>query len=145
MMYYDIDEIDKISRKVMGFSRDDVLDYNEVVLKYALLLSKYATNLSANEFLNLDYFETLNYSFNHCTGFVLEDYIDLNEIYIKEGTKENPRSNAVLNAGKKVVERFNLYGLEEIGSNMAIDFVAIGNAINDYEKSLENDHIKIHS
>ena len=145
MMYYDIDEIDKISRKVMGFSRDDVLDYNEVVLKYALLLSKYATNLPANEFLNLDYFETLNYSFNHCTWFVLEDYIDLNEIYIKEGTKENPRSNAVLNAGKKVVERFNLYGLEEIGSNMAMDFVAIGNAINDYEKSLENDHIKIHS
>ena len=59
-MIYDIDEIDRISRKVMGFSRDDVLDYNEVVLKYALLLSKYATNLSANEFLNLDYLETLN-------------------------------------------------------------------------------------
>ncbi len=56
-MIYDIDEIDKISRKVMGFSRDDVLDYNEVVLKYASLLSMYATNLPVNEFLNLDFKE----------------------------------------------------------------------------------------
>lgn len=138
-------ERDAFARKVMGFSSDEELDYDKVVERYAFLLENYATNMTDEEFINIDYYESLNYSFNYCTGCLLEDYLDtdLDTNSLRYKASENEHYNDILKGAAKIVERFNYLGFYDKASMLGASYYVIANAVFDYEKSLENDNIKI--
>ena len=139
-MHEDLDKTDRIARKVMGFREDEELEYDKVVEHYAFLLGYYATNLTDEEFVNIEYYESLNYSFNYCTGGCLEEYLykDLNTDSLRLKASENEHYSAVLTGASKIVGRFNNLGLEDMASQMGASLYVIANAIYDYEKSLED-------
>ena len=146
-MHEDFDKIDRIARKVMGFREDEELEYDKVVEHYAFLLGYYATNLTDEEFVNIEYYESLNYSFNYCTGGCLEEYLykDLNTDSLRLKASENEHYSAVLKGASKIVERFNYLGLEDMASQMGASLYVIANAVYDYEKSLEDIDTKVFS
>lgn len=135
-----IEYIDKISRKVMGFLEDEIISYDEAVDHYIYLINYYGTSLEEERFLNIDNFETLNYSFNYCIGFILEDYIpiDIDTLKIEEETEENVHYDKLLRAGNRVVERFYAYGLDQLAEDFAMQYALIGKAIYEYEKDMVN-------
>ena len=139
-MHEDLDKTDRIARKVMGFREDEELEYDKVVEHYAFLLGYYATNLTDEEFVNIEYYESLNYSFNYCTGGCLEEYLykDLNTDSLRLKASENEHYSAVLTGASKIVGRFNNLGLEDMASQMGASLYVIANAVYDYEKSLED-------
>ena len=140
VMHEDLDKIDRIARKVMGFREDEELEYDKVVEHYAFLLGYYATNLTDEEFVNIEYYESLNYSFNYCTGGCLEEYLykDLNTDSLRLKASENEHYSAILTGASKIVGRFNYLGLEDMASQMGASLYVIANAVYDYEKSLED-------
>lgn len=129
----------------MGLDEDEELDYNKVVERYAHLLRIYANNMTDEEFTNIDYYKSLNYSFNYCTGYLLNEYIntDLDNDSLRLKADENEHYRSILESASKVVERFYNLGDENMASMMGASFYVIANAVYDYEKSLEDDNIKI--
>lgn len=146
-MHEDLDKTDRIARKVMGFREDEELEYDKVVEHYAFLLGYYATNLTDEEFVNIEYYESLNYSFNYCTGGCLEEYLykDLNTDSLRLKASENVHYSAVLTGVSKIVGRFNNLCLENMASIMGSAFYVIANAIYNFEKDFEEDNSKVFS
>ena len=139
-MFENYKETDTFARKVMGFIHDEELDYDKVVERYADLLESYAKNMTDEDFVNIDYYESLNYSFNYCTGYSLEKYLkeDLETDSLRLKASENKHYNDILKGASKIVERFNYLVLEDMASQMGASLYVIANAIYDYEKSLED-------
>ena len=139
-MFENYKETDTFARKVMGFIHDEELDYDKVVERYADLLESYDKNMTDEDFVNIDYYESLNYSFNYCTGYSLEKYLkedlEIDSLSLKDS--ENKHYNDILKGASKIVERFNYLGLEDMASQMGASLYIIANAIYDYEKSLED-------
>ena len=135
---------DKFARKIMGFSSDEDLEYNKVVERYAYLLELYAYRLPDKDFINIANYESLNYSFNFCTGHILDEYIntDLDTNSLRLKASENEHYNDILEGASKVVERFYYLGLDEMASQLGASFYVIANAVYDYEKSFEDIDIK---
>ena len=131
---------DEFARKIMGFSSDECLEYDKVVERYAYLLELYAYKLSDKDFINMNNYESLNYSFNFCTGNLLEEYIntDLDTDSLRLKASENEHYNDILKGASKIVERFYHLGLEDMASQMGASFYVIANAVYDYEKSIED-------
>ena len=50
LMKYSMENIDEISRKILGFDKDEELEYDEVVDRYLLALANYATNIDDETF-----------------------------------------------------------------------------------------------
>ena len=44
-MKYSMDNIDERARNILGFDKDEVIEYDEVVNRYLLTLANYATNI----------------------------------------------------------------------------------------------------
>lgn len=143
----DIKVIDNFSRKVMGFNDEKVFDYDKVVERYIFLLEYYAKNLTRDELVSIDYYESLNFSFNHCTGYIIEEYLDddLDTSKINERAKENKHFNSILTSSSKIVERLNNYGEEEMASMLGTTFYMVANAVYDFENSKEISNAKIYS
>ena len=124
--------IDNFSRRVMGFNDELVFNYDKVVERYILLL---------------DYYESLNFSFNYCTGYIIAEYLndDLDTSKINEKAKENEHFSSILTSSSKIVERLNDYGEEEMASILGAYFYTIANAVYDFENSKEMGNAKIYS
>lgn len=130
---------DEIARKTLGFEEDEILEYDEVVERYIWTLASYAVELEDEVFLGEEIFQNLNYSLYYCTGFIFSDYTDdyfLDDILKR--MEENEHYDLLIKASSLVVDRFIKSGMEEEGSSIGIALYAVGNAIYDYEKSLEN-------
>ena len=145
----DIDLIGLRARKVLGFDNDIVIDYNAAVEHYIKLINYYSTNLELEKFKNIEIFETLNYSFNYCTGFVIEDYIDdylddrqVIDAIVKVRSSENIHYHNLLVAASLAVDRYMENNMTDVASMLGASFYVIANAIYDYEKSLDNIDIK---
>lgn len=146
VMHDDFEEIDKVSRKIMGFMEDEELEYDKVVERYAFLLRCYATNLSYEEFVDRDYYDSLNYSFNYCLGGLLDELNDdtLNSKSLMElKADKNKHYSDILDGAYKIVERFNSYGMTDTASIMGAEFYLIANIIYSYEESL--DYARVYS
>lgn len=143
----DIKVIDEFSRKVMGFKEEKIFDYDKVVDRYALLLNYYAKNLTHSELVDMDYYESLNYSFNYCTGYIIEEYLsdDLDTSKIDEMTSKNEHFNLILRSASKIVERLNNYKEEEMASVLGAYFYTIAKAVYDFENSKEIGISKVYS
>ena len=139
--------IDNFSRRVMGFNDELVFDYDKVVERYILLLDYYAKNLTHDELVSMDYYESLNFSFNYCTGYIIAEYLndDLDTSKINEKAKENEHFSSILTSSSKIVERLNDYGEEEMASILGTYFYTIANAVYDFENSKEMGNAKIYS
>ena len=142
-MNSDFEKIDSFAREVMGFEDDKILDYNKVVERYASILGVYANNLSTEDFINLDYYESLNFSFYHCTGYILDDYFNLSANSCKSKSIDNKHYNAILFNASEIVKRFNYLGMTDMALMMERLFHVIATAVYNFEKSLENPKIKI--
>lgn len=141
IMKNDFEKIDSFAREVMGFEDDKILDYDKVVERYASILELYANDLPLEDFINLDYYENLNFSFDHCTGYVLEDYfkpsVDPYE------SIDNKHYNDILFNASKIVDRFNYLDMTDIAEAMKKSFVVIATAVYNFEESLEDIKIKV--
>ena len=145
-MLYDLSEIDKVSRKIMGFKEEEELEYNKVVERYIFLLRRYAANLSYEKFINKDYYDSLNYSFNYCLGGLLDelnDYTLNSKALMERKADKNKHYNDILDSAYKIVERFNSYGMTDTANIIGAEFYLIANIIYSYEESLNN--IKVYS
>lgn len=145
-MLYDLSEIDKVSRKIMGFKEDEELEYNKVVERYIFLLRRYAANLSYEKFINKDYYDSLNYSFNYCLGGLLDelnDYTLNSKVLMERKADKNKHYSDILDSAYKIVERFNNYGMTDTANIIGAEFYLIANIIYSYEESLNN--IKVYS
>ena len=145
-MLYDLSEIDKVSRKIMNFKEDEELEYNKVVERYIFLLRRYAANLSYEKFINKDYYDSLNYSFNYCLGGLLDelnDYTLNSKALMERKADKNKHYSDILDSAYKIVERFNNYGMTDTANIIGAEFYLIANIIYSYEESLNN--IKVYS
>ena len=144
IMLNDLETKDEFARKIMGFSSDKYLEYDKVVERYAYLLELYAYRLPDKDFINIDNYENLNYSFNYCTGNLLEEYIniDLDTDSLVLKASENEHYNDILKGASKIVERLYYLGLDDMASQLGASFYVIANAVYDYEKSFEDIDIK---
>ena len=73
LMKYSMENIDERARKILGFDKDEVLEYDEVVDRYLLTLANYATNIDDETFFTPGIFHNLNYSLYHLTGWIFSN------------------------------------------------------------------------
>lgn len=138
-MKYSMENIDERTRKILGFDKDEVLEYDEVVDRYLLALANYATNIDDETFFTPGIFHNLNYSLYHLTGWILSNYSEI--ISAEEMVKrmdENERYNLLVKAANLVINRFLENGKEDDANKEGATLYVIANAIYDYEKSLED-------
>ncbi len=55
-MKYSMNNIDERARKILGFDKDEVLEYDDVVDRYLLTLANYVINLDDEISLHQEYF-----------------------------------------------------------------------------------------
>ena len=139
LMKYSMENIDERTRKILGFDKDEVLEYDEVVDRYLLALANYATNIDDETFFTPGIFHNLNYSLYHLTGWILSNYSEI--ISAEEMVKrmdENERYNLLVKTANLVINRFLENGKEDDANKEGATLYVIANAIYDYEKSLED-------
>ena len=56
LMKYSMNNIDERARKILGFDKDEVLEYDDVVDRYLLTLANYVINLDDEISLHQEYF-----------------------------------------------------------------------------------------
>lgn len=56
LMEYSMNNIDERARKIFGFDKDEVLEYDDVVDRYLLTLANYVINLDDEISLHQEYF-----------------------------------------------------------------------------------------
>ena len=138
-MKYSMENIDERARKILGFDKDEVLEYDEVVDSYLLVLANYATNIDDKTFFTPGIFRNLNYSLYHLTGRIFSNkYYFLTDEEMSERMDENGHYNLLMKAASLVMRRFTKNGMEDVANKEGATLYVIANAIYDYEKSLED-------
>ncbi len=138
-MKYSMENIDERARKILGFDKDEVLEYDEVVDSYLLVLANYATNIDDKTFFTPGIFHNLNYSLYHLTGWIFSNkYYFLTDEEMSERMDENGHYNLLMKAASLVMRRFTKNGMEDVANKEGATLYVIANAIYDYEKSLED-------
>ena len=138
-MKYSMENIDERARKILGFDKDEVLEYDEVVDSYLLVLANYATNIDDKTFFTPFIFYNLNYSLYHLTGWIFSNkYYFLTDEEMSERMDENGHYNLLMKAASLVMRRFTKNGMEDVANKEGATLYVIANAIYDYEKSLED-------
>ena len=139
LMKYSMENIDERARKILGFDKDEVLEYDEVVDSYLLVLANYATNIDDKTFFTPFIFYNLNYSLYHLTGWIFSNkYYFLTDEEMSERMDENGHYNLLMKAASLVMRRFTKNGMEDVANKEGATLYVIANAIYDYEKSLED-------
>ena len=139
LMKYSMENIDERARKILGFDKDEVLEYDEVVDSYLLVLANYATNIDDKTFFTPGIFHNLNYSLYHLTGWIFSNkYYFLTDEEMSERMDENGHYNLLMKAASLVMRRFTKNGMEDVANKEGATLYVIANAIYDYEKSLED-------
>ena len=139
LMKYSMENIDERARKILGFDKDEVLEYDEVVDSYLLVLANYATNIDDKTFFTPGIFRNLNYSLYHLTGWIFSNkYYFLTDEEMSERMDENGHYNLLMKAASLVMRRFTKNGMEDVANKEGATLYVIANAIYDYEKSLED-------
>lgn len=138
-MQYSMDNIDEKSRKILGFTKDDEIEYDEVVDRYILTLISYATNIDDETFFTEGVFHNLNYSLYHLTCWILGNSSDiLTEEEILKRMDENEHYDLLIKASSLVIKRFIKNGKEEEAAKEGATLYVIANNIYEYENSLED-------
>ena len=139
LMKYSMENIDERARKILGFDKDEVLEYDEVVDRYLLTLANYATNIDDKTFFTHGIFHNLNYSLYHLTGWIFSDYSRIiTDEEVSKRMDENEHYNLLIKAASLVINRFVQNGMEDVANKEGATLYVIANAIYDYEKSLED-------
>ena len=139
LMKYSMKNIDERARKILGFDKDEELEYDEVVDSYLLVLANYAINVDDKTFFTPFIFHNLNYSLYHLTGWVLSNHSEIiTDEEISKRMDENEHYNLLMKAASLVMRRFTKNGMEEEANKEGATLYVIANAIYDYEKSLED-------
>ena len=142
-MKYSIENIDERTRKILGFDKDEVLEYDEVVDRYLLTLANYVINLDDETFFTPFIFHNLNYSLYHLTGCTLSNYSKIiTDEEVSKRMDENEHYNLLIKAASLVINRFAQNGMEDVANKEGATLYVIANAIYDYEKSLEDIDVK---
>lgn len=143
LMKYSIENIDERARKILGFDKDEVLEYDEVVDRYLLTLANYVINLDDETFFTPFIFHNLNYSLYHLTGWTLSNYSKIiTDEEVSKRMDENEHYNLLIKAASLVINRFAQNGMEDVANKEGATLYVIANAIYDYEKSLEDIDVK---
>ena len=138
-MKYSMENIDERARKILGFDKDEVLEYDEVVDRYLLTLANYATIIDDKTFFTPGIFHNLNYSLYHLTGWIFSDYSRIiTDEEVSKRMDENEHYNLLIKAASLVINRFVQNGMEDVANKEGATLYVIANAIYDYEKSLED-------
>ena len=143
LMEYSMKNIDERARKILGFTNDEILEYDEVVDSYLLTLANYAVNLDDKTFFTEGIFHNLNYSLYHLTGWVFSDYSKI--ITAEEIAKrmdENDHYKLLIKTANLIINRFFKNGMEDEANREGAVFYVIANNIYDYEKSIEDIDVK---
>lgn len=139
LMKYSMENIDERARKILGFDKDEVLEYDEVVDRYLLTLANYATIIDDKTFFTPGIFHNLNYSLYHLTGWIFSDYSRIiTDEEVSKRMDENEHYNLLIKAASLVINRFVQNGMEDVANKEGATLYVIANAIYDYEKSLED-------
>lgn len=139
LMKYSMENIDERARKILGFDKDEVLEYDEVVDRYLLTLANYATNIDDKTFFTPFIFHNLNYSLYHLTGWIFSNYSRIiTDEEVSKRMNENEHYNLLIKAASLVINRFVQNGMEDVANKEGATLYVIANAIYDYEKSLED-------
>ena len=139
LMKYSMENIDERARKILGFDKDEVLEYDEVVDRYLLTLANYATIIDDKTFFTPFIFHNLNYSLYHLTGWIFSDYSRIiTDEEVSKRMDENEHYNLLIKAASLVINRFVQNGMEDVANKEGATLYVIANAIYDYEKSLED-------
>ena len=139
LMKYSMENIDERARKILGFDKDEVLEYDEVVDRYLLTLANYATNIDDETFFTPGIFHNLNYSLYHLTGWIFSNYSKIvTDEEVSKRMDENEHYNLLIKAASLVINRFLENGMEDNANKEGATLYVIANAIYDYEKSLED-------
>lgn len=139
LMKYSMENIDERTRKILGFDKDEELEYDEVVDRYLLTLANYATNIDDETFFTPGIFHNLNYSLYHLTGWTLSNYSKIiTDEEVSKRMDENEHYNLLIKAASLVINRFAQNGMEDDANKEGATLYVIANAIYDYEKSLED-------
>ena len=143
LMKYSMHNIDERARKILGFDKDEVLEYDEVVDRYLLTLANYVINLDDETFFTPFIFHNLNYSLYHLTGWTLSNYSKIiTDEEVSKRMDENEHYNLLIKAASLVINRFAQNGMEDVANKEGATLYVIANAIYDYEKSLEDIDVK---
>lgn len=138
-MKYSMENIDERTRKILGFDKDEELEYDEVVDRYLLVLANYATNIDDKTFFTPFIFHNLNYSLYHLTGWIFSNYSKIiTDEEVSKRMDENEHYNLLIKAASLVINRFAQNGMEDVANKEGATLYVIANAIYDYEKSLED-------
>ena len=138
-MEYSMNNIDERARKILGFDKEEELEYDEVVDRYLLTLANYVINLDDEIFFTPGIFHNLNYSLYHLTGWILSNkYYFLANEEVSKRMEENEHYNLLIKAASLVINRFVQNGMEDVANKEGATLYVIANAIYDYEKSLED-------
>ena len=139
LMKYSMENIDERARKILGFDKDEVLEYDEVVDRYLLTLANYATNIDDKTFFKPCTSHNLNYSLYHLTGWIFSNYSRIiTDEEVSKRMDENEHYNLLIKAASLVINRFVQNGMEDVANKEGATLYVIANAIYDYEKSLED-------
>ena len=139
LMKYSMENIDERARKILGFDKDEVLEYDEVVDRYLLTLANYATIIDDKTFFTPFIFHNLNYSLYHLTGWIFSNYSRIiTDEEVSKRMDENEHYNLLIKAASLVINRFVQNGMEDVANKEGATLYVIANAIYDYEKSLED-------
>ena len=139
LMKYSMNNIDERARKILGFDKEEELEYDEVVDRYLLTLANYATNIDDETFFTPFIFHNLNYSLYHLTGWIFSNYSRIiTDEEVSKRMDENEHYNLLIKAASLVINRFVQNGMEDVANKEGATLYVIANAIYDYEKSLED-------
>ena len=143
LMEYSMNNIDERARKILGFDKEEELEYDEVVDRYLLTLANYVINLDDEIFFTPGIFHNLNYSLYHLTGWVLSNYSKIiTEEEMSKRMDENEHYNLLIEATSLVINRFLKNGKDSDADKEGATLYVIANAIYDFEKSLDDIDVK---
>ena len=139
LMKYSMNNIDERARKILGFDKEEELQYDEVVDRYLLTLANYVINLDDETFFTPFIFHNLNYSLYHLTGWIFSNYSRIiTDEEVSKRMDENEHYNLLIKAASLVINRFVQNDMEDVANKEGATLYVIANAIYDYEKSLED-------
>ena len=139
LMKYSMNNIDERARKILGFDKEEELEYDEVVDRYLLTLANYVINLDDEIFFTPGIFHNLNYSLYHLTGWILSNkYYFLANEEVSKRMEENERYDLLVKTANLVMERFIQNGKADEANKEGATLYVVANAIYDFEKSLDD-------
>ena len=109
LMKYSMNNIDERARKILGFDKEEELEYDEVVDRY------------------------------HLTGWILSNkYYFLANEEVSKRMEENERYDLLVKTANLVMERFIQNGKADEANKEGATLYVVANAIYDFEKSLDD-------